>query len=157
MRAKPSAVTRLGCTEIGRSGNASTASSCSLTKARLIAFSSMHPVAAPENSPGGTRVEPPAIDDQAAVHDDVRNAAGIAVGLLERGFIAHGLGIEQRQIGEIALTDQPALAQMELGGGLPGHFRHGSLVREQSFPHVAAEHPREGAIHAGMRAALVRT
>ena len=32
---------QLGCTEIGRSGNALTASSCSLTKARLIAFSSI--------------------------------------------------------------------------------------------------------------------
>src|SRR5712692_6044134 len=118
----------------------------------------LRPSGAPENPSRGVGIEPPDVHHHAAVHDHVRDSTGIAVRVLERRFIANALRVEQRQIGEIILPDEPAPAQAELRRRLPGHLGDRLLVREQPrLPHVLAENAGERAAHARMRAPGVRT
>ena len=66
-------------------------------------------------------------------------------------MVDDGDGIEHHDIGGHAGREQPAIDQADCGRGQAGHLAHRVLPGEHLLlAHVAAEHPREGAVGARM-------
>src|SRR2546426_3141554 len=105
-----------------------------------------------------TRAQRPhaaAVHDDGAVDDDVGDPRRIAVGIGEGRLVLDGAGIEDCEVGGVALAHEPAVAEAEPRGAHPRHLVDGRLEREELLlAGVLAEHTRERAV--GTRMGLSR-
>jgi hypothetical protein len=83
---------------------------------------------APKYPSCGARIEFPGIHSHPAVYDHIRDSNRIAVRRLERSCVADRVGIKQRKIGKVSLTNETPRAQTKLRRRHPGHFCNGFFV-----------------------------
>src|SRR4051812_8895996 len=96
-----------------------------------------------------------AVEHQLAVDHHVGDALRIGEGLLERGRVPHGGGIEHHQIGLHPRPDQPPVLDPQAPRRQRGHLPHRLLHREEVLvARVVPQHPRRAAERPRMRAAL---
>ena len=77
----------------------------------------------PANHPPGFRAGVLAVlDDLGPVDEDVLHSGGVLVGFDEGGVVLDRGGIEDDHIGEVALPQQPAAVELEVGGGQAGEL-----------------------------------
>src|SRR5438132_9627877 len=92
------------------------------------------------------------VHDDPAVHDDVLDAVAVLERLGIGGAVDDPGGVEDRDVGEPARSQPPAVADADLGRVERSHFADRIFEREQTaVARVDAQHPRERAEVARMR------
>src|SRR3954452_7432224 len=95
-----------------------------------------------------------AYDDPAVDHDMTR-AGGVGMRLLVRRAVDHGLRVEDRDVGETARLEPPAVDQAEVVRGETSEPSHGLRQGDQTLvAAVVAEEPGERAVRARVRGAV---
>ena len=87
-----------------------------------------------------------------AVDEDVLDAYGVLVRVLEGGPVDHCVRVEHDDVGGPALLDQAPVTEAEALGREAGHLVDGGLqVHHGVVADVASEDARVGAVESGVR------
>ncbi len=101
--------------------------------------------------PGTGPVPSALVNDEFPVDVYLADPDGQPIGVGERSRVRNRVGAKKDQIGCVIRFDVAATGDMEAVRRLTGHLAHRVLETEDAFvPDVAAQHPREGPVEAGM-------
>ena len=94
-------------------------------------------------------------EDELPIHQNVLDSHGVLMGVLERGAVRNGCGVESNHVGKRTWLQDAATRATESLGRHACHLVNGGLEwHRTSIPTVVTEHAREGAEVPWMRRAF---
>jgi len=102
-----------------------------------------------KNAAGAETAQPPLVDNEDPVDQDVRDALGVGVGLSERGAVANRRRVEDDEVGLHPGSHEAAIEQADARRREGCHLAHRPFQAQDALlPDVDAQHPGESTVAA---------